>query len=183
MFLDIALSLFSVGLISHLFDQTLSLPLIAVSVCFVLLPDIDVVSPFLKKVFQGKNVYNHRTFLHYPIVHAVIGIAITLFSPLYGVLYIVNTTLHFVHDTFFLGWGVVWLWPFKETRYKCFPDRDGKITNISFISWEKKDDEALMKRYHNPHWIRDFYFRPNIVAYIEYITFICALAFLFIFFR
>ena len=178
MFLDIAVAVFSASFVSYAFDFPHSFLFVAVSILFSLLPDVDIVSPYFVKVFTGKKTYNHRTFLHYPIVHVGVGILISLISFPYGVLYLVNTFLHFVHDTFFLGWGVVWLWPFKETRFKCFPDRDGKITGIPLVTWEPKEDRALMERYDDPEWIRNFYLRPNIVAYVEYGAFLASIIFI-----
>lgn len=178
MFLDIALAIFSAYGVSHLFDSQFSPLLVFLSLIFIFIPDIDVLWPSFSRRFLKRHVVNHRTFWHYPLVHVCIGIALATFSLPLGALYVVTTLLHFVHDTFFLGWGVVWFWPFKETRYKYFPDRYGKITSIPLVTWEKEEEVELVKKYNNKNWIRDFYLRPNIVAYIEYAALVSSLIFL-----
>ena len=177
MFLDAALATLSLYGVASLFDMNITWELLLLSRLFVYIPDSDVLWPAISRYVYKKERINHRTWLHYPVLHIGVALVISFVSLPIGVLYGVTTFLHFVHDTFFLGWGVVWLWPIKKTRYKCFPDRDGKITSVPLTTWEEKDEESLMKQYHNPDWIRDFYLRPGIVAYIEYTAFFLALFF------
>ncbi len=154
-------------LITLFLHQELSLTLLMFAIGSSLFPDIDIVSPYIKNIFSRRKVINHRTFLHYPALYILPLVVISFYSATLAFIFTLCIFLHFVHDTFFLGWGVIWFWPLRSTRFKCFPDRDGKIVNVPLITWEEKEEKELIKRYHNPHWVRDFYFKPTIVAYIR----------------
>ena len=168
MFLDIAVAIVVTKLVSLSLHQDPSALLFMFAICSSLFPDIDILSPAVKKYFFKKQVINHRTFLHYPALYILPSLLLLTISGKLAFIFSICIFLHFVHDTFFLGWGVLWLWPFSSTRFKCFPDRDGKIVNLGLVTWKENEEKEIIRRYHNPHWIQDFYLRPNIVAYIEY---------------
>ena len=168
MFLDIAVAIVVVKLVSFSLHQELSVILLMFAICSSLFPDIDIISPATLKYIIKKQVVNHRTFLHYPALYILPSLLLLTISGKLAFIFSICIFLHFVHDTFFLGWGVLWLWPFSSTRFKCFPDRDGKIVNLPLVTWKENEEKEIIKRYHNPDWVQDFYFKPNIVAYIEY---------------
>ena len=65
-------------------------------------------------------------------------------------------------------------------------DDDQLLEDEEDVDYEDEEDEdeeeEIYKEYHNPHWIRDFYFRPNLVAYVEYSVFLFSLSILFLVF-
>lgn len=168
MFLDIAFALFVAKISAGIFLVD-NLPLLTVFALFsVLLPDADIVYFAYKKYVRNVQLINHRSCLHYPLLYLVPSLLLFILSPVFSFIFVTCVLFHFIHDTFFLGWGVAWFAPFRETRYKCFPDRAGKITSIPYISWEKSEDAAMFAKYHNPKWIRDFYMRPGVISLLEY---------------
>ncbi len=180
MFLDLGVAiLISIG-ITKFFAVPLSFVLLLFALVSALLPDSDIFYYTYQKYVNKKKVFNHRSFLHYPLLYIIPAVVITSISLPLGLIFSLCIIFHLLHDTFFLGWGVVWLWPFKETRYKCFPDRDGKITLLPLVTWEKNEDEKMFTNYHNTHWVRDFYFRFTIVSVVEYSVFLLALTLLYI---
>lgn len=181
MFLDIGVGIFTALFIGHIFDVPVTWLFIVASVAISLLPDIDILYYGFRKLFSKKDIYNHRSFTHYPIIY--IPIIIILYSTVglpYSLLFTICVYSHLIHDSFWLGWGVVWFWPFSSVRYKFFPDKEGKISSQVVMKWDKNEDEELFKRYHNPNWIRDFYFRPSRVAYFEYLIFFSSLIVLYL---
>jgi len=104
-------------------------------------------------------------------VYVPIAVLIFLiFGPSIGILYTVCILWHHIHDTFFLGWGVMWFWPFSKKKWKFFPDRNGSITSIPVISWLPDEEEKVRKWSggHDDGWIKRYYLRQNLIAYIEY---------------
>lgn len=176
MFLDIGAGILLSILVGTIFNIDISAFWIISGILFALLPDIDMVSYFIKTRILKKPVDDHRSFTHYPIVYLPLIIA-TYFivgAP-YSVLFALCVYFHFIHDTLWLGWGISWFWPITSRKFKFFPDKHGKISSQFLMTWTKEEEEKLFKKYHNPNWIRDFYFRPNIVAYVEYSVFVIAL--------
>jgi hypothetical protein len=181
MFLDIGIGILLSLFFGHIFGIGISWFWLFFAIVFVLFPDIDIIFYGIKKIFSKGNIYNHRSFTHYPIVYIPIALLIYFFlGPFYCTLFLCCICFHFIHDSFWLGWGIVWLWPFSTTRFKFFSDKDGKVSSQVLMIWTKQEESQVFQKYHNPHWIRDFYFRPNIVAYIEYSIFIFSLIMLYL---
>jgi hypothetical protein len=147
MFGDIGIGIILSIVFSQIFSIELRTSFVVWGIVFSLLPDIDMlvyVCPSLKKVF-GK----HRGFSHYPIVYVPVVGLICFFSGLLWALYLgAAVFLHLVHDTFWIGSGITWLWPFSKKSFKFFP-QDAKVP-------------AGM------HWVKAFYFRPTLVSVCEY---------------
>lgn len=176
MFLDIGIGILLAVFTTNIFDAGLSFYWVIFAIVFSLLPDIDVITYGLRKCIVNKQMYNHRSLTHYPIIYLPITYSIYYFFGFnYSLLFFLCIYSHLIHDTFWLGWGISWLWPFSTKKFKLFPDRNGKISSQIVMLWDKEEEEELFTKYHNPNWIRDFYFRPNIVACVEYTVFIIAI--------
>ena len=183
MFLDIGVGLLATIFLGHIFAISLNWTLIYLSITFVLLPDIDIVYYSIRKLIGREHVYNHRALTHYPIIYIpVVALVYYFLGFFYSVLFAVSVYFHLIHDSFWLGWGIVWMWPFSTKRFKFFPDEGGKITSRVLMTWNEKDDPEMFTKFHNPHWIKDFYLRPNLVAYVEYSIFALSLVMLALFF-
>lgn len=176
--LDVAIGIFlSLG-IAEAFTIPASIHLILFGVGSSLLPDIDIL-PFL-----WQKPYNHRSWPHYPLIYIPVAIACFVFlGAAYGTLFVCGILAHFVHDTIGLGWGVAWLAPFSKRKFLLFPDGERRAAYGAFMTWLPHEEAAMAEQHANPHWIRDYYLRPNIVAYIEYGAFLGALAMLAWYFR
>ena len=176
--LDIGVGILAALGVAQLFGFEATPLFIAAGIVFALLPDIDVLPAKL-----SGNLSIHRTYTHYPIFYLVGFVLMWVLGfPEWATLLLVGGLLHLVHDTIGLGWGIRWFWPFSERKFRFFPDKDGKITSQFFMTWLPHEEAALIREHHNPHWVRDFYFRPNIVAYVEYGVLIISLLVLYAYF-
>lgn len=171
MFLDIAFGICASLGIGSFFFETVPYWYVILGVVFTLLPDIDGLVWILKPSVRQKWNKIHRTYTGYPLLYIPIGIIIFIvFGKVIGILFAVCILLHHIHDTFFLGWGVMWLWPFSKRKWKAFPDKDGYITKIPITSWLPEEEENFRKWSggHDDEWLKRYYLRPNLIAYIEY---------------
>ena len=179
MFLDIG-----IGIIAGIFFQVnveFSWYFFAFTLIAALLPDMDMFWYWLRKKTSTSVLDNHRSFTHYPIIYLPVTILIYLyFGTHIATVFALLILYHFVHDTFFIGWGVKWVWPFTERAFKIFPDQNGKVTSRFVLSWLPEQDEEIKKWAGESDWIKAFYKTPNIVAYIEYPVFLFSLYYLFI---
>lgn len=182
MFLDIGIGILLSLAFGHVFEIGRSFHWLFFALAASLLPDIDAIFYLIKKLLSKRKIYNHRGFTHYPVVYVpIVAIIYSILGPSYAILFVFCIYSHLIHDSFWLGWGIVWFWPFSTVRFKFFPDRNGKISSQSLMTWSKQQDLEIFEKYNNPHWIRDFYLRPNVVSYTEYSVFIFSLILLFFF--
>jgi hypothetical protein len=126
---------------------------ISMCIVFALVPDIDMLSLASKKLdrFFG----GHRGWMHYPVIHILPLILIgLLFGWQWGILFGLGVFIHLIHDTFWIGSGIKWLWPYSKKSYTYF------------------SQEYVVKP--GDGWIRAFYFRWNRVTIIEWGVFVAA---------
>lgn len=135
---------------------------IVAGVVFALLPDLDIL-PFL-----WPTAYNHRSFLHYPLSWVAPVTLVYLFvGPLWGTLFLLCVTSHFIHDTIGIGWGIAWLAPFSPRKF-LFPEKGRRQQHGFFMTWLPEEEKEMASEHHDPYWVKTFYFRPNPIAYVEY---------------
>lgn len=181
MFLDIGAGILLSILTGIIFHIDISTLWILYGVSFALLPDIDMISYWLKTKLFNRSVDDHRSFTHYPIIYIpFVLVSYFILGLPFSVLFSLCVYFHLIHDTFWLGWGISWFWPFTERKFKFFPDKHGKISSQFLLTWTRENETELFKKFHNPNWIRDFYFRPNIVSYVEYSVFLISLVCLYV---
>jgi hypothetical protein len=175
MFQDIGIGFLLAILTSYLFKVDLTSTVLLLAVIFSLLPDIDLILP--KRMTGG-----HRGLLHAPFLYFVSGIFVYITcGPVIGFMFFAGTFYHLIHDTFFLGWGIKWLWPLSSRSFKFFPDKDAKITSRFVMSWLPEEEEIIKQEYNNPHWIKDFYFRIGLISVSEYSIFIISIICLYLY--
>jgi hypothetical protein len=160
--LDIGVgALFSL-LVSHLFGFHATIFFVLLGILFVLLPDVDIIPIF------WRTEYDHRSFTHYPVIYIPPALLLyVLGGPVYGTLFVLCIFAHFIHDTIGIGWGVAWLWPFSKRKF-LFPERSRRDQYGLFMTWLPEEEKGMAARWHDPHWIRTYYLRPNPIAYVEY---------------
>jgi hypothetical protein len=145
--------------------------LIVFGIAATLLPDIDIITiPLLGK-------WHHRTHTHFPIVYVPICIiAFLTLEPMYALLLTLGVYAHLIHDTFGIGWGIAWLWPFSGRKFLFFPADPGRKVDFGHVAtWSPEEEPAVQEKYEDIHWVKHYYFRPNTLAYIEYGTLLIAL--------
>ncbi|MDQ3014290.1 MAG: metal-dependent hydrolase [bacterium] len=161
MFGDIGIGIILSTILTHLFGVELNAIYVIAGILFALIPDIDMLSyvhPWFKKIFN-----DHRDWTHEPWLYLVISITLYFIAgPLWALLFFSTTLLHFIHDSLWIGPGIMWFTPISKKRYKFFniekPYEPGPIT-----------------------WFRDFYLRPTIVSITEISVFFLSLIILYTF--
>lgn len=161
--LDIASGILLSLLTAHWFGIHATLSLFAFGIGNALLPDIDNIVPFLSRVN-----YDHRSFFHWPLLYIPVAVIVYLmFGSLYATLFSLGILAHFIHDSIGIGWGVAWLAPFSHRKI-LFPEKDRRSEYGFFMTWLPEQEAAMATKYHDPDWVRTYYFRPNTLAYVEY---------------
>jgi len=152
--------------------------LVLLGIAAALLPDIDILTiPLLGK-------WHHRTHTHFPLVYVPLAVlAYLALDPLYATILVLGVFAHLVHDTFGIGWGIAWLWPFSGRKYLFFPADPGRKVDFGrMATWSPEEEPEVQEKYGDNDWIRHYYFRPNTLAYIEYGTLLVALIILTVYF-
>lgn len=91
------------------------------------LPDLDLVLYFFHKKINPKITYDHRYYpSHTPLFWLVIFANLLFYNLLFGnffgiilaFLVLAGSLSHLIFDS--IEYGVIWLWPFSDKRYKLF---------------------------------------------------------------
>lgn len=117
---DIANGIFATFIVGEITETPLTWHFM-VGVVLAMLPDIDAVPRLFRTgyiVATKDNPRDHRDYVHYPIVFFLVGLIMAVVSMFWGLLFLLTTMLHFINDTWGTGWGIKWLWPFTDKKYK-----------------------------------------------------------------
>jgi hypothetical protein len=175
--LDIASGIFLSLLTAEWFGVHVSAGFIFFGILSTLLPDIDMLS------FLSRIGYDHRSFFHWPLMYIPIAIAVFFVcGTTYATLFSFCILAHFIHDSIGIGWGVGWLAPFSMRKI-LFPEKGRRQEYGWFMTWLPDEEGAMAVKYHDPHWIRTYYFRVNKIAIIEYGALILSIFILFVYYR
>ncbi len=184
--LDIAIGIFSSIFISQIFSLQLTPWLTILGILFSLSPDLDMIVYLLNRG-NSVNAHHHRDLLHFPIIFIIIaGIIYLMISQPLGILFLLSTLLHLIHDSIGVGFGVQWLWPFDRHNYAffylCDPAHKG-IPRKIFYKWDQAGVDEAIKRYGDEDWVKDIYFKLHPYALAEYFTLIVAVIVLVLYLR
>lgn len=132
-----------------------SLSLVLTGIAGSLLPDWDMLPHLIKK--RGKLdqwAHKHRDISHYPLLTVPLcGVAVGwMIGVWYGVVLAVTMTAHYLTDSFEVGWGVRWLFPFCN-RYFCY--RTAGQEKRRFRTWTPTQQDELAIRFGNPDWHKE----------------------------
>lgn len=183
MFLDIGVGILLSILVSRLFNTGLTGGFIWAGVALALLPDIDVVVELWQRKGKlgGKVAGFHRTCTHYPLLYLPIAAVVWLvFGLMWAALFGSAVLVHFIHDSVGTGWGIKWLWPFSQKRYKFFAGKDGRVSKNLVVSWAPTELAEAMAKYGDPDWFKNIYLRPSAVFVVELAVFVLSLAVLYL---
>lgn len=177
MFLDIAVGIVTSIFISNLYSVKLIPQLLILGIIFNLLPDLDAIISLLRK---GQEFgHYHRDLFHKPIIFVLLGSVIYIFinQPL-GLLFILNTLAHFIHDSIGIGWGVQWLWPLTNNHYSLFylyspPYK--KIPKQLIYCWSREELPRVVKEYGDKNWVKNIYLKFHPYAIVEYLSLLIAI--------
>jgi len=180
MIVDIAAGiLISVG-IAHLFGASLTWLLVIIGILAALFPDLDTLTRFFPERHVIRRIVGvHRGLLHRPLFVILLSCLAFFAGPLIGTIVVCGVIYHLVHDTFFLGWGIKWLWPFSELSISIFHDRRGSFVPYALV-WQPEDDARIKAEYSTDDWVQTFYFRPTLISLTEYPGLVIALIVLYL---
>ena len=179
MFLDLSAGILLAIFANFYFGIKLTWYLIIITMVFAISPDIDFIWNFLKRRIINQS---HREILHHPLFFVFFGAVILFFfSKDFAFLFILAVFWHFLNDTMFMGLGVQWFWPFSKKYFNLFgilwyqtPGKP-KLPFKFFYIWTPEQIKEIEKKYGDPDWIRNIYFKPNFFAVIEYLIFIASI--------
>ena len=179
MFLDIGAGILIALGVASFFALPITLFLVLFGIFAALFPDFDTLTRFLpERNIIRRIIGEHRGLLHRPFFYIVLcSIIFLIFGKIIATLFTLGVFYHLIHDTFFLGWGIKWLWPFSDASLSFFHDREGKLTK-EILYWQPKDDARIKSVYKTDDWVRVFYMRPHIIGISEYLVFILAITLL-----
>lgn len=136
-----------------------------------LMPDLDFIWQYLRTKHMPETT--HRDRLHYPLLAVPIaGIIGWLILPPIGLIFLLGTFLHFLHDSIGVGFGVKWLFPFKRNSYLLLY-QTGLPTNKDMPrkilhSWSDAERRVVVEKYRDPDWIKHIYFQLHPFGIFEY---------------
>jgi hypothetical protein len=150
---------------------------LAIGVGACLLPDIDYVLSFIKNRKQPDT--RHRDLLHYPLLLLPMLSAVMLVDNNVGLILVLGSFLHFVHDSFGVGFGLKWLYPFKKNSYLFFfqasTPNNRDMPKKFLYSWNDEERDVAIKKYGYADWIKHVYFRFHRFGFFEYAIFLVGL--------
>jgi hypothetical protein len=186
MFLDAGAGILSAFLLSRYLGFPASGIWYAAGVLFALLPDADYLFHLLRGG-SSRHAHRHRELLHRPLPYLLIGTA-ALFPLGYtwSLIFAAASLLHFIHDSIGIGWGVQWLWPFRDQHYSFLyiykpRHRKEKLPRKLLYVWEHAALDELHARYGDEEWIRNIYLRWHPYAVVELAVFLISLIILFMY--
>lgn len=187
MLLDIGAGILLAIFTSELFNLPLTIAFLIGGVVFALFMDIDYIF-HLGRGGSSKDAHKHRDLLHYPLLYIPLGmLVISFFNFAWAVLFGLCSFIHFLHDSIGIGWGVQWLYPFKEDHYTFFyryqPWHTERLPKKVVYIWKHHDIDMLSKKYGDEDWVKNIYWHWHPYAIVEFLTFVFALIVLYFYIK
>ncbi len=133
-------------------------------IIFALLPDSDVLFYFALKKSKLLSFRSHRELLHFPLLYLLVGVMlVAVLSPKWLPLFIAASTVHFIHDSVGIGWGIPLFYPLYNKYFKFFYQYDLKLAGIpqkSMWIWSRQEQNKLIDKYRDPHWSSHIFLHP-----------------------
>lgn len=147
-------------------------------IAFFLLPDIDFVFHMLRGRLKNHD-HKHREGLHYPILFLIIGLVICFYSLPYGLLFLLCTMAHFIHDSIGIGWGIQWFYPISKNYYIFFYHYSlsaiGHLPNKAVRILTPQEKRILEEKYADNNWFKNVYLKFHPYAIVELVVFLVAM--------
>jgi membrane-bound metal-dependent hydrolase YbcI (DUF457 family) len=173
--LDIGIGVFAAIIFAHAMSVPLNWQILAASILFSLMPDIDFAIYFFKRKRLDEFAHEHRDITHNPIIYIVVGFIVASFwSVAVAWLFAALSFWHFLHDSIPEGggWGIRWLYPFSNKYYKFFAGKDGKSARQFVVSWTPSEQKQAAQKFGDPEWAKHYLRSPELL--FELIVFIAA---------
>jgi len=179
MLLDIGAGILAALFVGRWFYLPITASWVGAGIIFALLPDAD----YLLHLARGGTVHNasrHRDLLHYPLVFALIAVALGhLFGGPWKYLFFFATWFHFLHDSIGIGWGVQWLYPITNDHYSFLylyhPKGKPRFPKKWIYVFDHEEIDRLHETHGDPDWFEHIYLKLHPYAIIEFVGFIGAI--------
>lgn len=184
MLLDIGLGILVAIFVSDAFAVDSRVLWYAGGILFALLPDADYLV-HLARGGNSRHAHRHRDLFHLPLPYVLLGTAALYpLGAAWQLLFAAASLAHFAHDSIGIGWGVQWLWPFRDQHYSFLyiykpRHRKERLPRKLLYVWEHAQLDDLHERYGDEEWIKNIYLRWHPYAIVELIVFLVSLAVLF----
>ncbi|OIO47732.1 MAG: hypothetical protein COY09_00425 [Candidatus Portnoybacteria bacterium CG_4_10_14_0_2_um_filter_39_11] len=164
MFLDVGIGLLLAMATGWLTNTNHKLWLLIFGAVSSLAPDIDLMIYLIKhKGKLDQFAHEHHELLHKPlffsfgVAFVILWLDVAYIDMLYQVqlslwasIWFSATIAHFIHDTFEGGWGIQWLWPFRDEYYLLAKNR------LQVIH-DKHEQREIAIQYGNPDWLKNYF--------------------------
>lgn len=148
------------SVLSNFYTVTMDIFIVSSALLFVHLLEVDLFIWLIIHRFQlNKLSYKHRDLLHYPILFLPLGSLLVLFLSNYffSLLFLLCSLFHFLHDSFGVGWGIKWLWPFSNKNFKLFSRKHPTKKRRLIISWTPEELEKEVQAI-GDNWLKYYHF-------------------------
>lgn len=174
---DVGLGIFTFILVSIHYDEYALSGFVLALACSHL-PDLDAVEELFRRgklAASAENPRDHREAFHKPLLVLTTTGMLWYFFGYHGAIAFTALLFHFIHDSVLTGWGVPWLSPFSDTRFKFFVNEKNQ-NSLAFKNWirvwREEELEGLIIQYGDENWVENLYRKPTEVSVIEVGTFI-----------
>lgn len=172
MFLDVGVGILVSIFVSAVLGVEFLLLLVVTSVFFALFPDFDFLYFYPKKE-DTKYDHKHRDYIHYPLIYLSVGtsLILLLFGRSWGLVFLLSSFLHFVHDSIGIGWGVKWLFPFLKNNYAFFYLYSKKIKKglrKRVFVFTPEELPSVVREHGDTNWVKNIYFKWHPIAIFEF---------------
>lgn len=176
--MDASLGIIAAWLAALLCSRSLSLWMVLIGIVSAYGPDADAVwFAFKNKFRSSRDLYRHRSGLHYPIPYlAVQGLLLwqlaIRFVPEYTALLVcicsVGAFLHLAHDTVIHGFGIAWLyvpgldkiWSYCRRRIVLFARTNAAHPVPWIFTFSMESIKVIRETYRDPQWYELFFQFP-----------------------
>ena len=126
----------------------------------------DLISYLLSwEVKLNKWAHRHRdNFSHSVFFPIMVLIVAFLFNSNLAIIMGAAMLTHPFLDLFGIGWGVKLFYPLSNKTYKLFYKR--RILTI----WDQKEADAEAEKFGDDNWVKNIYFKPNIIGSLEWLS-------------
>lgn len=182
MFLDFAFAIITSVVADNYFNIP-SVSIIYFALLFSILPDLDFIIYKVAGIHQDK-LYKHRDLFHYPLLYLPIGgILLLLINKNLAIIFLIISSLHFIHDSIAYGRGVKWMFPFSKNSF-AFIYLYSREVKSGLWQWVFIFNDKNLDKWDEEHgdedWINHIYYKLHPIATIEFIAFFISLLLLYL---
>lgn len=192
MLLDIGMGILMVLFVSRIFALPVGAFMVIAGIIFSLIMDADAVIDLI--VHRGAaESYKHRNLFHIPLIYIPMGMAVIYFFQSYQSLYPplalpllfgLCSLAHYIHDSIGIGWGVKWLYPFRDDQYSFFYQYNAHKAGLhpskwGIYVWKSADIDLLEEKYGDRDWFKHIYLSLHPYALVETAIFLLSLILLY----